>query len=270
MNTPAIDIQGLRVRAGQRPILSIDRLEVDAGELIGVIGPNGAGKTTLLRSILGMQRHIEGAVCVNGSSMVDTPESLRAMVRRCIGYVPQLLPVPSETPLTVRDVILLGRSSAKGFFRTTDRQDRLAVETWIERLNLSSLADRGYGEVSGGEQRKTLIARAMVREPSLMLLDEPTANLDLGWREQIVNLIDQLHHEYNITVLLVCHELEVLPARCSRLILLEKGAIADQGLPQTVLTSQMVERFYGPGLVLQQQGRRWAVVPDGGVGASHA
>jgi len=187
-----------------------------------------------------------------------------AGLRRRIGYVPQLLPARSELPLTVREVVAIGRTARAGLFHPLSRQDWQTVDRWIERLGLASLADRAFSQVSGGEQRKTIIARAMAQEPELLLLDEPTANLDLGWRERIVETVQTLYTQTCITVVLVCHDLEVLPPACRQVVLLDAGRTAATGSPETVFTTERVSRLYGAALRAVHQGGRHAILPGGG------
>ena len=157
-----------------------------------------------------------------------------------------------------------GPAGIAGLFRRLGMQDWDIVDEWLERLGLSDLANRGYGEISGGQQRKTLIARAMVQRPELLLLDEPTANLDLGWRERIVRIIQELYEESaGLAVLLVCHELEVLPTCCGRVVVLESGRIVAEGPPQQVLSDRRIRALYGQGLAVIHQAGRYAVVPAG-------
>jgi iron complex transport system ATP-binding protein len=146
-------------------------------------------------------------------------------------------------------------------FRRLSVQDWSIVDEWLERLGLASLAGQGYGEISGGEQRKALIARAMVQQPAVLLLDEPTANLDLGWRERIVRVIEDLHESTKVTIMLVCHELEVLPRCCRRVAVLRQGSLIADGAPEDTLTDQLLESLYGPGLSVLPIDHRYAVVP---------
>jgi len=268
--TAAIEIDGLTVRAARLDILSIAHLAVGRGQFVGLLGPNGAGKSTLLRCLLGMQAHVHGDVSVLGGELGSLGCGPLAALRRRIGYVPQLLPARSEMPLTVREVVAIGRTGIAGLLRPLWREDWAIVDEWIDRLGLSPLAGRGFGEISGGEQRKALIARAMVQQPELLLLDEPTANLDLGWRERIVETIDQLYRTMDLTVVLVCHELEVLPPGCGRVVVLEAGRVTDDGPPREVLSTELIAALYGPGLDVVRSGRRWAVVPAGSEEANHA
>lgn len=261
MTLHAIECDSLVVRASGRAILDVPRLAVSQGELLGLLGPNGAGKSTLLRCLLGMQGAVRGRVSVLGADVGTLSSGELARLRRRIGFVPQILPARSEMPLTVREVVAIGRTGMAGLLRTLRREDWLIVDEWIERLGLGVLATRGFSEISGGEQRKTLIARAMVQQPELLLLDEPTANLDLGWRERIVETIGELYDSMKLTVVLVCHELEVLPTSCGRVVVLENGRLRADGSPQDVLTTSTVAALYGPGLCVVRSAGRFAVVP---------
>ncbi len=260
-NPLAVSLDGLSVVASRRTILSIDSLRVDRGEFVGLLGPNGAGKSTLLRCLLGMQPHAHGGVQVLGQPVERMGSGALAHLRRRMGYVPQILPAHSEMPLTVREVVAIGRTGIAGLLRPLRADDWRIVDDWLGRLGLTTLAHRGFGEISGGEQRKTLLARAMVQNPELLLLDEPTANLDLGWRERIVELIETLYRETHITVILVCHELEVLPRCNSRVVVLEAGRITADGSPAETLTAGRIQQLYGSALDVVHHAGRWATVP---------
>ncbi|HOW69867.1 MAG TPA: ABC transporter ATP-binding protein [Phycisphaerae bacterium] len=261
MNKAAIHVRNLSVRAGRRSILSVSDLSIEQNECVGILGANGSGKSTLLRTCNGMQHHVTGRVSVLGLQLASMSFRRLAALRRAIGYVPQLLPARGEIPLTLREVIAIGRTGMAGLLRPLGREDWHRVDQWIDRLGLSSLAGQGYGTVSGGEQRKTLIAKAMVQEPRILLLDEPTANLDPGWRERIVEIIQSLHATGSLTVVLVCHELEVLPPCCRRVVILDQGEVVADGSPELVLTGSRIESVYGPGLSVWHQGGRHVVVP---------
>jgi ABC-type Mn2+/Zn2+ transport system ATPase subunit len=181
-----------------------------------------------------------------------------------MGYVPQHFPAQCELPLTVREVVAIGRTGLAGLFRRLNKSDWKIVDEWLARLGISALAQRGFGEISGGEQRKVMIARAMVQQPRLLLLDEPTANLDMGWRERIVETIQSVYDQTKLAVILVCHELEVLPACCKRVILLDKGRVIATGNPEAVFTDGQVTKLYGSGLSVLHRNGRHAVIPMGG------
>ncbi len=263
MNEPAIEIRGLQVRARRRPLLTVERLDVPRGAFLGVLGPNGAGKSTLLETCLGLRPRAAGEVTVLGQPLNRLGLTARARLRQRIGYVPQRLAERSEIPLTVREVVAIGRSGVRGLLCPLTGDDHRIIDGWLDRLGLAELAGRGYGEISGGQQRKTLIARAMVQQPEILMLDEPTANLDLGWRERIVALVQELHADRRLTVILVCHELEVLPPACGRVVVLRDGRILADGPPEAVLHDGLMEALYGPGLSVRAQAGRYLVVPGG-------
>jgi ABC-type cobalamin/Fe3+-siderophores transport system ATPase subunit len=261
---PAIEIQNLAVQAARRCLLDVERLAVAAGAMVALMGPNGAGKTTLLRACLGFARPSRGGVRLLGCKVGALGGGALAALRSRVGYVPQLLPVRGELPLTLREVVAIGRTGRAGLCRAFTKADWQVVDEWIERLGLTSLANRAFGEISGGEQRKTIIARAMAQEPELLMLDEPTANLDLGWRERMVEIIQQIHAETALPILLVCHELEVLPTACRHLVLLDQGRVTATGTPEQVFTGERVTSLYGAGLRVIHEHGRHAVVPQGG------
>jgi ABC-type cobalamin/Fe3+-siderophores transport system ATPase subunit len=263
MNSPVIEIQDLAVHAARRCVLGLERLQIPVGAITAVMGRNGAGKSTLLRAALGFVAPTSGELRVLDCRVPQLAGNALAQFRRRVGYVPQLLPARSELPLTVREVVAIGRTGRAGLFRSFTQNDWRVVDEWIERLGLKALAGRAFGEISGGEQRKTIIARAMTQQPELLLLDEPTANLDLGWRERIVATIAQLHAETALSIVLVCHELEVLPPACRHVVLLEQGRVLDTGAPEQVFTPERVVTLYGAGLKVMHENGRHAVIPGG-------
>jgi len=268
MSSPALEVIGLTVRAGGRCLVNVERFSADSGTITAVMGPNGSGKTTLLRACLGLVRPSQGRITVLGEDILALRGTALAAIRRRIGYVPQLLPARGELPITVREVVAIGRTARAGLCQRLSRHDWATVDRWLAELGLDALADRTFGEISGGEQRKTLIARAMAQEPEMLLLDEPTANLDLGWRERMVEALQALFARTRLTVVLVCHELEVLPPACRRVILLEGGQLSATGSPEEVFTTECVHRLYGANLHALHCGQRHAVVP--GEEARHA
>lgn len=265
MSTASLEINRLVVRAGRRCLLEVEGLRAAAGRVVALMGPNGAGKSTLLRACLGLAKADLCDIRVLGEKVSALRGAALAGLRRRVGYVPQMLPARSELPLTVREVAVIGRTASAGLFRPLSAHDWRVVDEWLERLGLSSLAHCPFSQLSGGEQRKTILARAMTQQPELLLLDEPTANLDLGWREQIVQIIEDLYHATRMSVVLVCHELEVLPASCHQVILLEGGRLSAVGSPETVFTSERVARLYGAGFQVVHPGGRHALLPGGGL-----
>jgi ABC-type cobalamin/Fe3+-siderophores transport system ATPase subunit len=263
MNAPAIEVQDLRVTVRGRDVLELSHWQVEAGSFVALMGPNGAGKTTLLRVLLGLQPIASGCVHVLGQDVHKLAWRALAQLRQKIGYVPQLPPVTGDMPLTVREVVAIGRTAAAGLLRRLTPADWQKVDEWLARLGLHQHRHRAFHELSGGEQRKVLLARALAQEPALLLLDEPTAHLDLGWREQWVQLLQQLHAETGQTLLLVCHELEVLPPACRCVLLLQEGRPLAEGLVEQVFTPERLRALYGEGLGIWHKDGRHVVVPGG-------
>ncbi len=263
MTAAVIRMEGIRVTAGSKTLLELDQLAIDAHEVFTVIGPNGAGKSTLLKTCLGLVRPGAGRLWIFGQPLHELGHVAQVRLRQRIGYVAQELASHSELPLTVREVVAIGRTGTAGLFHPLRAADWHLVDEWMDRLGIRSLAGQGYADLSGGEQRKTLIARAMVQQPELLLLDEPTAHLDLGWREQSVQTLESLHTQTHITIVLVCHEMEVIPPSCRRMVLLENGRITARGAPEDVLTDETICRLYGPGLSILHNGGRHTVIPAG-------
>jgi len=261
--TPDLVVEQLRVEAGGRTLVAIEQLSVAPGEVVAIVGPNGAGKTMLLRTCLGLRRATAGRVTLLGQPVTSLGALALTRLRRQVGYVPQEQVDHGQMPLTVREVVAIGRTGLAGLLRPLRNDDWAQVDAWIARLGLEALSDQLFTHLSGGEQRKVLLARAMVQQPRLLVLDEPTAHLDLGWREQIVTTLERLYAAERPTVLLVCHELEVLPVCCRRLVLLQHGDLIADGTPEAVLTRERLAALYGPGLRVVHESGRHAVIPTG-------
>ena len=214
-----------------------------------VLGPNGAGKSTLLQVRLGFARPNAGEVRVLGSRRLAVASGRWPRLRRRIGYVPQTLAARSEMPLTVREVVAIGRTGIAGLFRRARRRDWRIVDDWLDRLGLAAAGrSRLTASSPAASSERRLIATAMVQEPELLLLDEPTANLDLYWREQIVGRSNDCTRRRGLTIVLVCHELEAVPPCSRRLLVLDGGRPIADGPPEEVLTRPSGSRtLYGRG-----------------------
>jgi iron complex transport system ATP-binding protein len=261
-----LELSGVEVFRGGRAILTVDELGVAPGEFLGVVGVNGAGKTTFLRLCGALLRPDAGRVFLDNVNVASASAWRRTSVRRSIGYVPQASAYNAHLPLTVEEVVGTGRDGRRGLLRRRTGEDRRLVAHWMERLGLDSLAGRTFRTLSGGEQQKALIARAMVQEPTLLLLDEPAANLDLDWRARIVRLLDDLYRSCGLTVIMVSHETGMLPAACGRVALMRAGRILRQGPPDEMLSPEALAAVYGCAVdVAEMQGRRYAVAGEGGL-----
>jgi iron complex transport system ATP-binding protein len=255
-------LSDVHVSCPGRTILRIDRLGIPRGDLVGIIGTNGAGKTTLLKVCAGLIRPDAGSVMLDDHDLTRLGGWRKCSLRKQIGYIPQSAEYNADLPFTVREVVSMGRTSVRRLLARLNAQDRAIIDRWIEALGLSARRDQTFRSLSGGEQQKVLIARAMAQDPRILMLDEPCASLDFHWRHQISEIVERLHRETGITVLMVSHDTSVLPPTCRRIVLLADGCLLGDGEPNTILTPEMLGRAYQRHLVASTvDGRRhiWGV-----------
>ena len=231
----AIVFQRVAFGYGRGTVLEDVSFRVAEGTFTALIGPNGAGKTTMLRLLLGLRRPKAGNVLVFG----ERPGSRGHR----IGYVPQKTGVPDNFPLTVEDVVLMGRYPGMGWGRRPGAVDRAAADRALERVDLGVVADRRFGELSGGQQRRALIARALVSEPRLLLLDEPTAGLDPAAQARFYDMCCTLQRTEGLTLLAASHDVEVV-ARHADTVLLVDRTVQAMGPPAEVLRSDALDQVY--------------------------
>jgi len=257
---PVAEMFGVKVRAGGRTILDVPVLEVRRGEFLGVVGLNGAGKTTLVATMIGLTRPTEGRVRLLGQDLTTAGRWRAAAARRAVGYVSQSTEMNVALPLTVREVVETGRAGPAGLFRRYGRADQRLVADWLDRFELGPLAGRTFRSLSGGEKQKTLLARAMVAEPELLVLDEPAAGLDIDCKDRVVGLIEDLYLAGRLTVVMVTHETGALPSATRRVALMRDGRIAALGPPGETLRSDTLGSLYGARVrVVEMEGRRYAI-----------
>lgn len=230
-------------------------LAVGHGSFYAVIGPNGCGKTTLLRLLLGALRPEAGTVEYEGRPVTSWPR--REMARR-VGVVPQVEPL--VFPLTVRALVAMGRYPHLGNWRSEGPGDRAAVLRALETCDVAAFADRPVGTLSGGEQQRVRLARALAQEPDTLVLDEPTAALDISHEMGIFELLRSLAAT-GVTVLMVTHNLNVAARYADRLLLLDRGQAAAEGPADVVFTRENLERVYRWPLVVTPHA---AAGPDAG------
>lgn len=215
-------------------------LSVSSGEVLGLIGPNGSGKTTVLRALTGLHRSTCGTVCLDGRDVSRLSAAERA---RGIGLVPQ--GEHYAWPLTVDDVVLLGRAAHRGWLLPFSAADLAVVDCALTQTNLMTLRQRRIDRLSGGEHQRTLIARALAQEPKVLLLDEPTANLDLHYQMQILNLVSRLAADQQLAVVVAIHDLALAARYCDRLMILRDGQVFACGAPNSVLTPENLQAVFG-------------------------
>lgn len=231
-------IEGINFRYNSRLILKNVSLEVGEGEIMALIGPNGSGKTTLLRCIMGMVTPERGNVLITGRQISKIKKKDLA---RCIAYVSQN--ESTNFPVTVFDAILMGRKPYLSW-NPGNRDFKIVCEV-LQTLSLEELALRDLNELSGGEKQKVLIARAIVQEPEIILLDEPTSNLDLKHQLEVLETIKGLARERKISVIMAMHDLNLAPRYSDKIAMLKSGEVFSVGTPHQVITSENIKEVYG-------------------------
>lgn len=239
-----LQVQDLVVIRSGKEILHIDQFKIESGQRIHLIGPNGAGKTTLIKVLCGLLKPTRGSVRFNAAELYAMNGWQRCRLRQQIGYIPQSAEYNAELPFTVREVVAMGVSSIRPLLRRLTRLDLERVDLWIGRLGLHDHRNRAFRSLSGGEQQKALIARAMVQEPCLLMLDEPTSHLDLHWKHRINTLVHQLQDQMKLTVLMISHEISSIGPDWDRTVLLDRGRILAEGPADQVLCSLAMEQVY--------------------------
>ncbi|MDB4947900.1 MAG: hypothetical protein JWM27_549 [Gemmatimonadetes bacterium] len=225
-----VTFRGVRLGYGRRTILSGLDFSIPEGDFLGLVGPNGAGKTTVLRGILGSLRPLEGTIAVD--------PGLR------FGYVPQRDQVDYSFPLKVLDVVMMGRYDRIGLGRRPGADDRRRAVAALEHVGIADLADRQLGDLSGGQKQRTLIARALVGEPNLLILDEPTNGMDLVSTTQILGLVRELHETDGMTVIMVSHALNEVANYVERIALVVGGGFRI-GTVDEIMSESVLSAMYG-------------------------
>ena len=237
MSDSVISVQNLSVRYGTVQALSDVSLELAAGKIIGLIGMNGSGKSSLFAAIMGTIRPSSGSLSLFGGDP--------ALARRAnrVSYVPQSEAVDWDFPISVAEVVMTGRYGRMGITRTPSAADRRAVADALERVQLTELADRQIGELSGGQRKRVFVARGIAQEASLLLLDEPFAGVDKGSERTIIELLRGLAADGR-GILISTHDLAGLPELCDEVVLL-KNRVLFHGPPAEALSAERLALAFG-------------------------
>jgi ABC-type Mn2+/Zn2+ transport system ATPase subunit len=204
------------------------------------VGPNGAGKSTLFKVLVGLLPLRAGKVLIHGLPLGHHVD--------CVAYVPQREDVDWRFPLTVADVVMMGRYGRLGRLRQPQEKDGEAVRQGLEKMGIADLAQRSIGELSGGQQQRVFLARALAQEPHILLMDEPFTGVDIVTREAVLEVLDQLR-EQQVTTMISTHDLSLAASRFDQVLLLNRRQVA-YGKPQEVFTTQLLQAAFGGQLLM--------------------
>lgn len=235
----AISAQDLTYEVEGKTLLDGVDLQAERGQLVGLIGPNGAGKTTLLRTISGILRYRQGSVHLEGSDMMAlSPKDVAAT----LALVPQI--APYTYGFTSMELVLMGRYPHLGRFQIEGREDDRIAREAMRLTEIEQFADRTLDTLSGGERQRVFVARALAQQPRILLMDEPTANLDVLHQLKVLDLVRQLVDD-GLTAVAAIHDLNMAARYCDKLVLLNGGQVLAEGSPSEVLTPETIESAFG-------------------------
>jgi ABC-type Mn2+/Zn2+ transport system ATPase subunit len=239
-----LEVQNASIGYGAKIVLRDISFQVPNGARVAVVGPNGAGKSTLFKALVGLLPLHSGRILINGLPLGNHQD--------CVAYVPQREEVDWRFPVTVRDVVMMGRYGNKGWFRRNSSADRRAVELALAQMGIGELASQSIGDLSRGQQQRVFLARALAQEPHIVLMDEPFSGVDVAAQGAALDLLDELH-EHGVTAVISTHDLNVASSRFDYVLLLNRRLVAF-GTPEDVLRQQHLTSAYGNSLVVLENG----------------
>ena len=233
-----LKIKNVEFSYTSRPVLKDICLELAATEMLGVVGPNGAGKSTFIRCLNNILTPQKGTILLDGE---EIRKMRRLALAKKIGYVPQS--TAQVFSATVFDTVLMGRRPHLSW-QSSKKDEKIVLET-LEMLNIVEIAMSDINELSGGQQQKVFIARALAQEPEVLLLDEPTSNLDIRHQLEVMNIIQNLVREKKLTVIMAIHDLNLASRYAEKIIMMHSGKVFSAGVPAAVFTPDNIEQVYG-------------------------
>ncbi len=235
-----LEMQNATLAYGHKVVVTDMTFQVMPGEMVGIVGPNGCGKSTIIKALSHVISPRSGKILLDGKDISRIP---RRDLARLVGVVPQMSLLPSA--FTAFEIVLMGRNPHLGLLQYEGPEELATAWQAMERTSTQHLAERRVSELSGGEIQGIVITRVLVQEAKAILLDEPTANLDIGRQVEILGLIKSMCRENNLTVLAALHDLNLAAQYCDRLLLINNGRIHAEGTPKEVITPRNIKEVYG-------------------------
>ncbi|MBU0996115.1 MAG: ABC transporter ATP-binding protein [Proteobacteria bacterium] len=245
--TPAIDVKNIYFSYKKEIVLADISFSIEKGRFFVIIGPNGSGKTTLMKMLSGVEKFKKGKLKLFGRSI---RRHARKELARQMAFVPQT--IPTDFPFTVTELVLMGRTPYLGVLGVHGEKDRDIAEKAMQFTGIAHHSQKKLNQLSGGERQRVFIARAICQEPDIILLDEPTASLDLAHQINVMSLMEKLKKEKGLTIVMVSHDLNLASMYGDDLLLLKNGTIVKMGSPRDVLTESILKKTYGCELIIDQ------------------
>jgi ABC-type Mn2+/Zn2+ transport system ATPase subunit len=256
LHSPArLDFHNVSVNFGEKSILENITFQVPHGARVAVVGPNGAGKSTLFKAMVGLLPITDGEIFIHGKPLGHHMD--------CVAYIPQREEVDWRFPVTVRDVVMMGRFGRIRWFKPPSQQDHQSVRKSLSMMDIYDLADRSINQLSGGQQQRVFLARALAQDPHILLMDEPFNGVDFATQDATLQLLDDLKKE-NVTVIVSTHDLNLASERFELVLLLNRNLIAF-GPPAEVFTKEIIQKAFNTQVMMLDG----AIVVDQCCGHNH-
>lgn len=215
-----IQLKNVSFSYGGDPVLEHIDVDIKDGEYVGIVGPNGGGKTTLIKLILGILEPSEGEIKIFGHTVEEAKQHYD------VGYVSQkVMDLNVSFPATVEEVVASGRSSQSGFLSSSTKKDKEIIQSALEMTNLTEFRHRLIGSLSGGQRQRVFIARALAREPRILILDEPTVGVDMGSKEKFYSFLATLHKKFKLTILMISHDVDVVAEEVEKIMCINRNLV---------------------------------------------
>lgn len=239
-----LEVQNISIGYGNKVVVHDLSFQIPHGSRVAVVGPNGAGKSTLFKALVGLLPIQNGQIRIHGESLGTHKD--------CVAYVPQREEVDWRFPVTVDDVVMMGRFAQRGWLKRVTAHDREAVQKSLEQMGIADLAAQSIGQLSGGQQQRAFLARAIAQEPHILLMDEPFTGVDVTTQEATLRLLDHLQDK-KVTAIVSTHDLNLAGTRFDLVLLLNHRLIAF-GTPQEVFTKENLAQAFGNSLLVMENG----------------
>jgi iron complex transport system ATP-binding protein len=245
-------VEGITVKLGSRDVLKDVTFEVRRGDFVALLGPNGSGKSTMLRTIFGILKPLSGVILLDGKSISGIDEASKNM-----GYLPQEVP---DVNLRVIDVVLLGRTPYLSGIKKAGVEDTKIAEKALKEVGLEGFGDRKFSELSGGEKQKVMLARVFAQNPKIMLLDEPTAHLDISAQLEILGIVKR-RVEAGCSAIIAIHDINLASSFADFILMVKDGRIAYAGEPREIITVNTIKDVFGADVIVKRHGNSVYVIP---------